>query len=91
MTARRLIRPIAALLLIPAALYALYLGWRNWGMLAGGLAELLFEREPARGAFRGSLDDFRLVIEVLIVFAAADVVERILSLTPTPAQHNDAP
>lgn len=74
-------RVLAATYLIPATLYLLWLGYDNWNDVTRWIATTFFER-PDRGFVRGVLGDFRLLIEVLTVFFAASVVERILSVFP---------
>lgn len=77
---RRLDRAAAALFLIPAALWLLYEGWTGWNGLLRDLLSFL-PRED-RGFVRGLITDYRLLIEVLIVFFVAGLIERFLSIFP---------
>ncbi len=88
MIPRRHDRTVAALYLVPATVYLLYLGWASWGPLTREITEALsFGDRRLRGDMRQLLGDFRLFIEVLIVFAAAGLVERILAIFPRDDAH----
>lgn len=79
-----LLRLIAAAILIPGALYLLYLGWTNWRPLTNDLVRAIPDEHRAwRGPVRGFLADFRLVIEVLIVIGVASILDWVLRFFPS--------
>lgn len=86
MIAKRYDRTAAALLLIPATVYLLYLGWSNWGPMVRDVTAWLETQgvltRQGRGQMRAILGDFRLLIEILVAFLAASTVDWLLRKLP---------
>lgn len=79
-TWRVVARAVLAIALIGGALYGLYWAWSNWNWLTRQAVGQL-PREH-RGDVRNFLGDYRLLIEILVVFAVASIIERILNIFP---------